>query len=271
MALGFGQVPPPGVEPMPAKQEAVNGRVGFQQRVDLLRQPSDVLTILQDRKNFPVLVGGDATQPFQHLVTFERHGAMGRKRVGKQSAPQRMRMQDCAGPASAHDGKVQWRLRGRLPAPADHARRLVDFQELLRGERAFIQSRWRDRQPQGPLAHYRAEISARSEYPAALIETPSDFRQGIRGILKASARCFPAGAPRRFAGGAFHDARHGPDYRMPSLPTEFSPWGGHFPKLKDYPTALKFRRSGLQTLFDNSISDRSAAKAAMTLNTLRHG
>jgi len=64
MALGFGQVPAPGVEPMPAKQEAVNGRVGFQQRVDLLRQPSDVLTILQDRKNFPVLVGGDATQPF---------------------------------------------------------------------------------------------------------------------------------------------------------------------------------------------------------------
>src|ERR1700693_3645997 len=56
MPLGFGQVLTPRVKSMAAKQESVNGGVAFQQGLDLLRQSSDVLAILEDRKRFAVLV-----------------------------------------------------------------------------------------------------------------------------------------------------------------------------------------------------------------------
>ncbi len=131
-----------------------------------------------------------------------------------------MRVQYRAGPASAHDGEVEPRLRRGQPGPADHARCFVDFQELLRVKRAFIQSRGCDRQTQWLLAHDRAEISARSEHPSALIETPSDLRKGSSQILKASARFIPAGTSRRLARGALPGTCHGSDYRTLELPTK---------------------------------------------------
>lgn len=103
-----------------------------------------------------------------------------------------MRVQYRAGPARAHDGEVESCLRRWQPFAADHARRFVDFQELIRVERAFIQPCGRNRQAQWPLAYDRAEISARSEDPSALIETPSDLRKGCSQILKVSARFTPA-------------------------------------------------------------------------------
>ncbi len=92
MPLGFGQVPTPGVKSMAAKQESVNGGVAFQQGLDLLRQLSDVLGILKDRKNFAMLMRVDIAQALEHLESFKRHGAIGRENVGKYGAPQRMRM-----------------------------------------------------------------------------------------------------------------------------------------------------------------------------------
>src|SRR5579864_5405007 len=103
-----------------------------------------------------------------------------------------MRVQYRAGPARAHDRKVEARLRRRQPISTDHARCFVNFQKLGRVERAFIQPRGRDRQAQWPLADDRAEISTRSEHPSAVIETPSNLRKGSRQILKASARFTPA-------------------------------------------------------------------------------
>src|ERR1700688_2235309 len=139
-----------------------------------------------------MFVRADAAQAFKHLESFERHCAIGCKRIRKQSAPHRMRMQYRAGPAGAHNGKVQSRLRRGLPAPTDHARRFVDFQELPRVERAFIQSRCSDRQSQWPLAYNSAEVSARSEHPSALVETLSDLRKASSQSFKSSARFFPA-------------------------------------------------------------------------------
>jgi len=92
MPLGFGQVLTPRVKSMAAKQESVNGGVAFQQGLDLLRESSDVLGILKDRKNFAMLMRVDVAQALEHLESFERHGAIGRENVGKYGAPQRMRM-----------------------------------------------------------------------------------------------------------------------------------------------------------------------------------
>src|SRR5580704_4316444 len=119
-------------------------------------------------------VGVDAAEALEHLESFKRYSAIRRKSLRKQSAPYGMRVQNRAGPACAHDGKVEPRLRRGLPVPADHPRRLVNFQKMLGVERAFIQSGCRDCQAQRPLAHDRAEISARSEHPSALVQTLPD-------------------------------------------------------------------------------------------------
>jgi hypothetical protein len=71
MALGFGQVLSPRVKSMAAKQEAVNGGVAFQQSLDLLSQSSYVLAILEDRKDFPMLVRSDIAQALEHLESFQ--------------------------------------------------------------------------------------------------------------------------------------------------------------------------------------------------------
>lgn len=162
----------------------------------MLGQSSDVLAILKDWQNFPMLVRVDTAQALEHLEPFERHGAIGGENLGEQRAPQRMRMQYGAGPASTHDGKVESGLRRRQPISTDHARSFVNFQELVRVKRAFIQARRRNRQAQWLLAHHRAEISARSENPSALIKTPSDLCEGSSQILKASARFFAGDAAR---------------------------------------------------------------------------
>ena len=222
MALGFGQVVSPSVQAMAAKQEAVNGGIALQQRLDFLCQLRDVLGIFDDGKDFAMYMRVDVAQAFEHLESFERHGAIGGENVGKQRAPQRMRMQNRAGSANAHDGKVEPRLRRGQPVPANYARRFINFQELLCVERALIQPRCSDRQAQRPLAHHRAEISARSEHPAALVEPSSDLREGSSQILKASGRFIAVGASRRFACFAFPGANHGPDYRTPRPTTEFS-------------------------------------------------
>ena len=79
-----------------------------------------------------MLVRVDIAQALDHLESFERHGAITGENVGEQRAPQRMRVQYGAGPARAHDGKVESGLRRRQPVPADHVRCFVDFQELVR-------------------------------------------------------------------------------------------------------------------------------------------
>lgn len=221
MALGFGEILSPSVKAMAAKQEAVNGGIALQQRLDFLCQLRDVLRIFEDGKDFAMRMRVDVAKAFEHLEPFERHGAFGGENIGKQRAPQRMRMQDRASPASAHDGKMERRLRRGQSVPANYARRFINFQKLLRVERALIQSRCSDRQAQRPRAHHRAEISARSKHPAALVETSSDLRKGSSQILKAAARFIPVGASSRFARFAFPGANHGPDYRTLGPTTEF--------------------------------------------------
>ena len=76
MALGFRQVLSPSVKSMAAEQEAVNGGVAIQQSLDLLSQSGDVLAILEDRKDFPMLVRSDIAQALEHLESLERHGAI---------------------------------------------------------------------------------------------------------------------------------------------------------------------------------------------------
>src|ERR1700733_7807205 len=134
-----------------------------------------------------MLVRVDAAEALEHLESFQRHGAIRRKSIRKQSAPYGMLVQNRTDSARAYDGKVEPRLRRGLPVPANHPGRLVNFQKLFRIERSFIQSGRRDREAQRPLTHDRAEISARSEHPSALVQTLPDPCKGASQILKACA------------------------------------------------------------------------------------
>src|SRR5579871_496660 len=104
-----------------------------------------------------------------------------------------MRMQDRACAAAAYDGQVQSRLGGRPPGSTDHPRLFVDFQELLRRERALVQPGRRDRQAQRLPAYHGAEIPAGSEEPSTLIEAASDLGKCGGQILKARPRSATAG------------------------------------------------------------------------------
>jgi len=203
MPLCLCQILPPRIKSMTAKKEAMNGEVALQQRSDLRGQLGDVLGILEDGKDFPMLVRVHAVQALEHLESFECDGAIRGERVGKDRAPQRMRVQHRASPASAYDGKVQSRFRRGLPVAADHQRIFVDFQKLRRVESAFIQPGGRNRESQRTLAHHRTEISARCEHPSALMKAPPDLGKLHGQTQKVRGRFIPAGAPGRIARRAF--------------------------------------------------------------------
>src|SRR6202007_2298440 len=103
MPLCFREVLPPGVKTVPAQQEPVNKRLALQPRAHFLRELSDVLGILEDGKDFLVLVRVHAVQALEHLEAFECDGPAGRESIRKDGAPQRMGMQHRARPTCAYD------------------------------------------------------------------------------------------------------------------------------------------------------------------------
>jgi hypothetical protein len=108
---------------------------------------------------------------------------------------------------------VQPRLCRWPPVSAEHATGLVDFEELRGTECAFIQARRRDRQAERLAGEHGAEISARSQYPPALIKTSSDFRKRIGQIVKASVLWISWRMSCRIFRGAFPGASHGLNFR----------------------------------------------------------
>ena len=77
MALSLREILPPCVESMAAKKEAVDGRLRLKHCLNLFRELTNVLPILEDGEDFPMLMGVDAPQTLEHLIAFEHNGAIG--------------------------------------------------------------------------------------------------------------------------------------------------------------------------------------------------
>ena len=82
VALCFVQIFSPGVKSVAAKQESVDGGISVQEYLDLFSKPRDVLAILENREDFPMLMCAHAPQSLEHLESFERYSAIGRENFG---------------------------------------------------------------------------------------------------------------------------------------------------------------------------------------------
>src|SRR5262249_37864018 len=81
-----------------------------------------ILTVFQNRYPFPVLVGSNALEAFQHFVAFNKKAGMSNVVVGQNRAPYGMSMQNGTRADALNDRDVQQCFGRRLAA-----RWLYDF------------------------------------------------------------------------------------------------------------------------------------------------
>ncbi len=119
-----------------------------------------------------MLVGANALEPLEHLVALDGEAAAVAEPLGQQRAPDRVRVQHRAGAARANDLDVQERFGRRARRPgADRRAALVHLEDLVRRELALERRARRDRQPQRVPIDDDAEVAARAQHPAPLVET----------------------------------------------------------------------------------------------------
>ena len=182
---------------MPADQEAVRVRVIRQNRLDARRRGVPVLSVVENRQPLAVVVRPHALQALQHLVTFDGQPVVSGG-IGKDRAPNRVRMQHRPRAARARDRQVQTRLgRGRA-RPAHDLAVLVDLHDLARREDALIHAAGRNREAHWVAAHDGAEVAARPERPAARVAVASDLGElsGKLGERRGATRVHSGGYDR---------------------------------------------------------------------------
>src|SRR6266849_6789342 len=103
-------------------------------------------------------------------------------RPRKDGAPNRMSMQDRAGTHAAHNGYVEQRFGRRAATAADDVDGTIHLQELRGCKAAFVQAARSNGQAQRLAGNHRAEVSTRSENPAARMKTSSDLRQALTNL-----------------------------------------------------------------------------------------
>src|SRR5260370_41068426 len=118
-----------------------------------------------------MLVSANTFQPLQHFISFERDAALCGVRTRKNRAPNGMSVQDRPGMSAANDGKMKQGFRGRPAIAAYHVSSFIHLQELPGREAALVQARRSNRQAQRLAGNYRAEVSARSHNPSAIVKT----------------------------------------------------------------------------------------------------
>ena len=145
-------------------------------------QPGHVLVVVDDRNPLMVLVRVHAAQPFQHLEARDRRTRRVRRvPVRQHSCPT---PSACAArrPAPRRRTISTWsNVSAEGRSPVDRSRSLA----RPPGAGAMVEadscpSTRCDRETEGSLPHDGAEVSARSEYPAAVIEAPADGCQLTR-------------------------------------------------------------------------------------------
>src|SRR6266849_403352 len=103
-------------------------------------------------------------------------------RSRKDGAPNRMSVQDRAGLHAARNGDVEQGF-GRRPAiSAKNVGRFVHLQKLRGRKIALVQAGRSNGQAQRLAGNHRAEVSTRSQNPAARMKTSSDLRQALTNL-----------------------------------------------------------------------------------------
>src|SRR6266849_505077 len=103
-------------------------------------------------------------------------------RSRKDGAPNRMSVQDRAGLHAARNGDVEQGF-GRRPAiSAKNVGRFVHLQKLRGRKITLVQAGRSNGQAQRLAGNHRAEVSTRSQNPAAHMKTPSDLHQALTNL-----------------------------------------------------------------------------------------
>src|SRR6185295_88393 len=98
-------------------------------------------------------------------------------RVGENIAPNRMGVQYGAGSAKPHDREVQKCFSRSTSGAREHVTIAVDFQNVVGGESAFVDTARGDRQSQRLAVDDRAEVSACAEHPPARVKAATNLGQ----------------------------------------------------------------------------------------------
>src|SRR5260370_38281699 len=102
----------------------------------------------------------NASEPFQHLETFQGDAALRCVRTRKNRAPNGMRVQDRAGIHATRDGEMEQGFCGRTACAANDVRRVGDLQKLRWRKGTRPQARPLNAHPQLP-----------PEIPSAIVTT----------------------------------------------------------------------------------------------------
>ena len=149
VTAGFGGVPAPGVEAVPAQENTVAFRMVLQHQPKLRRKGRVVLRIFEDGDPLAMLVGRDAGESLQHLVALECESLLRGPSVGEQSACDGVRVQDGACAECLDDDEVKAGFGGWAAVAAEDGGIAVDFQDVRWGERALIEAARCDGQAEG--------------------------------------------------------------------------------------------------------------------------
>src|SRR6266851_1781130 len=126
----------------------------------------------------------NASEPFQHLETFQGDAALRCVRTRKDRAPNGMRVQDRAGIHATRDGEMEQGFRGRTAFAANDVRRVVDLQKLRWRKGTLVQARRSNGQPQWVAGNHGAKVSTRAQNPATFVKALSNFRQLSGNLLE---------------------------------------------------------------------------------------
>ena len=120
----------PGVEAVPAQEEAVNLRMPIEHATNFSSQPQHVLIIPDDRQPFAMRVRADAVEALQHFEAFDGDAFVVSVEIREYGAPNGMGVQDSLGAPCLHDFEMDQRLgRWAAASTADDRARLVHLEK----------------------------------------------------------------------------------------------------------------------------------------------
>ena len=188
VARRFGQVAAPGVEPVPADEEAVGHG---------LRAAAAPSTPVPPRRPSPARsrrwaatrgARGCSTplEALQHLVALDGEPARRRRAASESSVLHSECVCSTApAPRRAHDGQVEARLRGGPARPAHaRARRRRSPGSARRSSRPLSAPLRRDGQAQRLAADHGAEVAAGAQGPAAGVRAPAQVGDRLGRLEK---------------------------------------------------------------------------------------
>src|SRR6478672_2759802 len=179
----------PSVEAMTTKQDRMGRFVLNEDILQDTREPRHILIVLENRNPLPMLVRGHAVKALQHLVSADADAASGGVHIGEDGAPDRVRVEDRAGPPDPRDREVEERFgRRAIPRSLDDVPVRTDSQDVVRTEDTLVFAAGGDRQPKRLARDHGAEVAARAERPPASVASLTDLSQHARDVRRSGHR-----------------------------------------------------------------------------------